>query len=123
MKKITFILAATLLLFIAACTNSNKQENNANEVVSEVQNSETAMSYTYIGAEGKPLSVTYDTSGETPTATISYEDYKNVVLTQIPQSAWAKGAEYENETMKWVSATNGGVLTIDGKEIAFEEVK
>ena len=190
MKKITFILAATVLLFATACNNSKKnQENNEavattitnsngesihvtynteGETVTIVFNGETIVlqqqpsasgiryaneTYTYtewqdeveltkdgavvftskeadpsmvnnfLDPDGKDMLVTYDTSGETPTATISYGEYTNQVLTQIPESAWAKGAEYENETMKWVTNADGGTLTIDGKDIVFSLIK
>ncbi len=190
MKKIAFILAATVLLFATAC-NSNKKAQESNklqttifgnsngdsiqvtydttaETATVVFNGETlvlqqqpsasgivykndqyeytewqdeveltqngsvifsnvvtntGMVNTFTDADGNTLVVTYDTTGEVPTATITYGDYKEVDLSQIPESAWAKGAEYANETLKWVNNAEGGVLTVDGKEITFKEAK
>lgn len=186
MKKITFILAVSMILF-GACSNSNKNQNNDDVVTATINNSkgetldvtyntkketativlngetivlkqqpsasgiryanemyeytewqdeveltkngevvfsnketETSSTYSFVDTEGNAMDITYDTTGETPTATITYGDYKEIVLTQIPESAWAKGAEYANETMKWVTSADGGELTIDGKAIPFK---
>ena len=76
-----------------------------------------------IDEEGKVLTVVYDTSTEIPTATITYEDHKDVTLPQIPGSAWAKGAEYEKDDIKWIFGANGGTLTIGDKSINFAETE
>lgn len=90
------------------------------EVVFSNKGEYAEATFNFIDADGKVLTVIYDTSGETPTVTVTYEEHKDVVLTQIPESAWAKGAEYENETLKWVSNENGGDLTVNGKTISFK---
>lgn len=187
MKKITFILAATVLLFAVACSNSKKEKTNdevitatinnrkgekidityntAEETATIVFNYETIVlkqqpsasgirytsdsyeytewqdeielkkngevvfsnkgeyaeaTFNFVDADGKVLTVIYDTSGDIPTATINYEGFENQVLAQVPESAWAKGAEYENESMKWVTNENGGDLTVNGKTISFK---
>ncbi|MDO5665958.1 MAG: hypothetical protein Q4G63_11975 [Bacteroidia bacterium] len=128
MKKITFILMATALLFTTACSNSSKnnQDNreatnpSTEEVVAEV-NSGKANSF--VDTNGNMMTVTYDTSGEAPIAIVTYLDYQEVMLAQIPGSAWAKGAEYENEAMKWIAKENGGKLIIDGKATNFDFVE
>lgn len=187
MKKLIFILAATVLLFAAACNNSKKNQDNSEEITATINNSkgekidityntaeETATivfngetielkqqssasgihyandtyeytewqdeielkkngevvfsnkgeyaeaTFNFVDADGKVLTVTYDTSGDIPTATINYEGFENQVLAQVPESAWAKGAEYKNETLKWISNENGGDLTVNGKTISFK---
>ena len=89
-------------------------------VIFALKEQEPGMTENFVNADGKTLTVTYNTEGETPTATITYEEYTDQVLTQIPESASAKGAEYKNETMKWATNADGGVLTINGKNISFK---
>ncbi len=187
MRKFTFILAASALLFAVACTNSSKNRQNNDEIVTAtinnskgqtlditynttektatiVFNGETivlkqqpsasgirysndtyeytewqneieltkngkvifsnkeksGMTNNFVDAEGKILTVTHDTSGDIPTAAITYEDYKDVILAQVPESVWAKGGEYKSNTIRWVTNENGGDLIVNGKTISFK---
>ncbi|MDO5665957.1 MAG: MliC family protein [Bacteroidia bacterium] len=189
MKKFTFILAATVLLFAAACNNSKKNQDNSEAIATTITNSngesidvtyntaeetativfdgetvvlqqqpsasgtyyandtyeytewqdevelkkngkvvfsskeeEPGMTNNFVDGEGNALIVAYKTTGEVPMATITYKDIQEIALAQIPESAGAKGAEYENEAMKikWITSEDGGKLTIDGKTINFK---
>lgn len=70
------------------------------------------------GSDGSKLELLYKTDGEKPTVIITSENYGSQILTQT--EAWAKGAEYANETMTWVTKPNGGELQVDGKSLFFE---
>lgn len=95
---------------------------NETDCKSEETNSrQQVISQEFISKDGKSLSAVYNTNGEKPTVTITYDTYKDQVLPQT--TAWAKGAEYENEAMKWTTKPDGGELTINGKTITFKPQK
>lgn len=75
----------------------------------------------FVSNDGKELKAVYKTEGKKPIVTIDYEGYKEQVLTQT--TAWAKGGEYCNKTMKWTTKPDGATLKVDGKTIQFKSHK
>lgn len=74
-----------------------------------------------ISDDGTKIDLLYNTAGETPIVFINYGKYVNQELTQT--EAWAKGAEYANDKMKWQTTPDGGILEVDGKKLHFKNKK
>lgn len=80
--------------------------------------------------------LTYEYKGENETLTVTYRDSKsdddkrvvvlskdNVTFATLPQtSAWAKGAEYEADSVKWTDNAGKATLEKDGKTTTYERV-
>lgn len=72
----------------------------------------------FVDPDGQILTVIYNTDTTIPRVIISYKNNKDSVLQQT--EAWAKGAEYKNTTMSWITTSQGGELSINGKKIIFK---
>ena len=95
MRKFTFILAASALLFAVACTNSSKNRQSNDEIVTATINN----------SKGQALDITYNTSEETATIVFNGE---TIVLKQQPS---ASGIRYSNDTYEYAEWQNEIELT------------
>lgn len=74
-----------------------------------------------VSKDGKTLKVEYAEKDGKMVAIVTYDNQPAQTLAQT--EAWAKGAEYKNEKMKWEAQGDNGKLTVDGKTISFSPKK
>lgn len=118
MKKI----AAILVLGMFTSCNCNQPEQKKEEVQKEATVPSEKKSTVQIGtydetftdANGKSYHIILNTTTETPTATIKFDE-QTLVLPQI--EAWARGSEYQLENTDLRINGEEATLTIDGKKI------
>ena len=100
MKKITFILATSLLLLAIACNNSKKNQENSEVIATTITNS-----------NGKSIDVTYNTTEETATIVFNGE---TIVLQQQPS---APGTRYANDTYEYTEWQDEVELSRNGQVV------
>ena len=100
MKKITFILATSLLLLAIACNNSKKNQENSEVIATTITNN-----------NGKSIDVTYNTAEETATIVFNGE---TIVLQQQPS---ASGIRYANDTYEYTEWQDEVKLSRNGQVV------
>ena len=101
MKRTTFIIVATVLLFTFACTNNTKKEKSGDEIVTS----------TITNNNGKSIDVTYNTAEETATIVFNGE---TIVLQQQPS---ASGIRYANDTYEYTEWQDEVELSRNGQVV------